>query len=65
MTTPDYWQMAELQREREQRIQEALGHIEAAGLIEEAATLRFELGIPSHHHTERQAPLWDGVSEPF
>lgn len=75
MTTPEEYladerrldwqeQQAEMQREREEKILEDLGHIEAAGMIEEAARLRDFLCLP-REPKRRHAPVWDGVSDPF
>lgn len=69
MTTPEEYladerrldwqeQQAEMQREREEKILEDLGHIEAAGMLEEAATLRDGLGWPGASRPIR--PFDDG-----
>jgi len=46
MSEADHRQQEELEAERLTRILEAIGHLEAAGHLAEAAAIRFDFGQP-------------------
>lgn len=65
MSGPDYWQMHELQLEREEAAADILRKIAAAGLRAEADYLAAEMGIQYRAVEQRTYPLWDGQCNPF
>lgn len=65
MSGPDYWQMQELQQEREDAIADVLRKLADAGMRPEADFLAAELSIPYRAVEHRTLPLWDGQCAPF
>jgi hypothetical protein len=65
MSGPDYWQMHQLQQEREEATADVLRAIAAAGMRAEADFLAAEMGVQYRPVEQRTYPLWDGQCAPF